>query len=107
MADGQPATHERELISFAGVAVLTHAGLLRNDALYCAEVEDDLMREYLKFYIDGGWVDPVELRTIDVENPANEQVCGRIAIRSSADVDHAVAAARAAFANWSPSSSAG
>lgn len=44
------------------------------------------MREYLKFYVDGEWVDPVEPRTIDVENPATEQVCGRIAIGSSADV---------------------
>jgi aldehyde dehydrogenase (NAD+) len=62
------------------------------------------MREYLKFYIDGQWVDPVELRTIEVENPATEQVCGRIAIGASADVDKAVAAARVAFGRWSQSS---
>ncbi|WP_313675407.1 aldehyde dehydrogenase family protein [Mycolicibacterium sp.] len=61
------------------------------------------MREYLKFYIDGQWVDPVELRLLDVENPATEQVCGRIAIGSSADVDRAVSAARAAFVSWSQS----
>jgi aldehyde dehydrogenase (NAD+) len=61
------------------------------------------MREYLKFYIDGQWVDPVELRLLDVENPATEQVCGRIAIGSSADVDRAVSAARAAFVGWSQS----
>jgi len=61
------------------------------------------MREYLKFYIDGSWVDPVELRCLDVENPATEQVCGRIAIGSSADVDRAVAAARVAFVSWSAS----
>ncbi len=62
------------------------------------------MREYLKFYIDGQWVDPVELRVIDVENPATERVCGRIAIGASADVDKAVSAARAAFPGWSQSS---
>ena len=62
------------------------------------------MREYLEFYIGGQWVDPVELRTIEVENPATEQVCGRIAIGSSADVDSAVAAARAAFDGWAQSS---
>ena len=61
------------------------------------------MREYLTFYIDGQWVDPVELRLLDVENPATEQVCGRIAIGTSADVDRAVAAARAAFVSWSQS----
>jgi aldehyde dehydrogenase (NAD+) len=55
------------------------------------------MREYLKFYVDGQWADPVELRTLDVINPASEAVCGRIALGSAADVDRAVRAARAAF----------
>ena len=58
------------------------------------------MREYLKFYIDGAWVDPVELKTLDVENPATEQVAGRIALGSAADVDKAVKAARKAFPAW-------
>jgi len=62
------------------------------------------VREYLRFYIDGQWVDPVELRVIDVENPATERVCGKIAIGSSADVDRAVTAARTAFGSWSQSS---
>ena len=65
---------------------------------------DGFMREYVKFYIGGQWVDPAELRVIDVENPATERVCGRIAIGSSADVDKAVAAARLAFTGWSQSS---
>ena len=64
------------------------------------------MREYLKFYIDGQWVDPLALRTLDVENPATEQACGKIALGSAADVDKAVEAARKAFANWSQSSRA-
>ncbi|MBJ7383753.1 MAG: aldehyde dehydrogenase family protein, partial [Mycolicibacterium sp.] len=59
------------------------------------------MRSYLKFYIDGQWVDPVEPRTVDVENPATEQVAGRISLGSAADVDKAVDAARRAFATWS------
>ena len=59
------------------------------------------MREYLKFYIDGQWVDPVEPKTVDVENPATEQVAGRVSIGSAADVDQAVKAARRAFASWS------
>jgi aldehyde dehydrogenase (NAD+) len=62
------------------------------------------MREYLKFYIDGQWVDPVELRTLDVENPATEQVVGKIAMGSAADVDRAVKAARKAFPAWSQTS---
>ncbi len=64
------------------------------------------MRDYLKFYIDGQWVDPVQPRTLDVENPATEAVCGRISLGSAADVDKAVKAARRAFASWSLSSRA-
>ena len=62
------------------------------------------MRDYLKFYIDGQWVDPVELRTLDVDNPTTEQVGGKIALGSSADVDKAVKAARKAFGGWSVTS---
>jgi aldehyde dehydrogenase (NAD+) len=59
------------------------------------------MREYLKFYIDGKWVDPVEPKTADVINPATEEVSGRISLGNIADVDKAVAAARKAFKTWS------
>ncbi len=62
------------------------------------------MREYLKFYIDGQWVDPVTPVTSDVINPATEEVSGRISMGSPADVDKAVAAARRAFASWSVTS---
>ena len=30
------------------------------------------MREYLKFYIDGQWVDPIEMKTVETINPATE-----------------------------------
>lgn len=59
------------------------------------------MREYLQFYIDGKWVDPVEPKTADVINPATEEVSGRISVGSVADVNKAVAAARKAFTSWS------
>ena len=59
------------------------------------------MREYLKFYIDGQWVEPTELKTLDVINPATEGVAGKIALGSAADVDKAVKAARKAFESWS------
>ena len=62
------------------------------------------MREYLKFYIDGQWVEPVSLKTLDVINPANEEVVGKIALGGEADVDKAVKAARKAFATWSETS---
>ena len=62
------------------------------------------MRDHLKFYINGEWVDPVEPRIVDVENPATEKVAGRIALGSAADVDKAVKAAREAFPAWSRTS---
>ncbi len=62
------------------------------------------MREMLKFYIDGEWVEPVTPATLDVINPATEAVCGRISLGSSADVDRAVAAAVRAFPEFSQTS---
>ena len=62
------------------------------------------MRNYLKFYINGTWVDPVTPKTLDVINPATEAVAGRISMGSAADVDAAVRAARAAFASYSQTS---
>ena len=59
------------------------------------------MRDYLKFYINGTWVDPVTPRTLEVINPATEAVCGHISNGSAADVDKAVKAARKAFGSWS------
>ena len=66
--------------------------------------EETGMREYLKFYIDGKWVDPVSPKTLDVINPANEAVCGHISMGSAADVDKAAKAARKAFATFSQTS---
>ncbi len=64
------------------------------------------MREHLKFYIDGQWVDSASGRTLDVINPATEEVAGHIALGSPGDVDRAVAAARKAFGAWSRTSRA-
>ena len=58
------------------------------------------MREMLKFYIDGKWVDPVTPNAADVINPATEEPCGRISLGSPADVDLAVAAAKRAEAGY-------
>ena len=62
------------------------------------------MREYMKFYIDGKWVDPVTPKSLDVINPATEEVCGHISAGSAADVDKAVAAAKKAFETYSKTS---
>ena len=62
------------------------------------------MREYLKFYINGAWVDPATPKTLAVINPATEQAAGHISMGSATDVDKAVRAARAAFASYSQTS---
>lgn len=62
------------------------------------------MKEYLQFYINGEWVDPVVARTLDVVNPATEEPVGKISMGGAQDVDKAVAAARAAFDAFSQTS---
>jgi aldehyde dehydrogenase (NAD+) len=62
------------------------------------------MREYMKFYIDGQWVDPITPKSLDVINPATEAVCGHISAGSAADVDVAVKAAQKAFVTYSQTS---
>ncbi|MBL6715734.1 MAG: aldehyde dehydrogenase family protein [Pseudomonadales bacterium] len=54
-----------------------------------------------KFYINGEWVDPIGTETLDVINPATEEPICAIALGSKADVDRAVAAAKAAFETFS------
>jgi aldehyde dehydrogenase (NAD+) len=62
------------------------------------------MRDYLKFYIDGQWVEPKGSKTVDVINPATEAVAGRVTLGAAEDVDIAVRAARKAFATFSQTS---
>ncbi|MGC5019544.1 aldehyde dehydrogenase family protein [Micromonospora sp. DT47] len=57
-----------------------------------------LVRRHL--YVDGGWVDPSDGDTIAVENPATGEIVGQVPAGAPADVDRAVAAARAAFPGW-------
>ncbi|WP_321916105.1 MULTISPECIES: aldehyde dehydrogenase family protein [unclassified Paraburkholderia] len=60
------------------------------------------MHQLDQFYIGGQWVAPaVGGSTIDIVNPATESVIGKLTMGSTADVDRAVAAARAAFPAWS------
>ncbi|WP_119305141.1 aldehyde dehydrogenase family protein [Dongia deserti] len=61
------------------------------------------MSNHRKFYINGAWVDPIEPRSLDVINPATEETFATISIGSAKDVDRAVAAARAAFPQFSQS----
>jgi len=57
-----------------------------------------------EFFIDGAWVAPVRARNLPVIDPATEQPLGDVALGSAADVDKAVAAARAAFEGFAATS---
>ena len=56
--------------------------------------------ERLKNYINGSWVDSETSNFLQVQNPATEEVLGEVPMSTSADVDRAVAAAKAAFDGW-------
>jgi len=60
--------------------------------------------EKLKFYIDGGWVDPAVAAETGVINPATEEEFGKISLGTREDVDRAVRAARSAFWTYSETS---
>ena len=58
-----------------------------------------------EFYINGEWVKPInDLKTLDVINPATEEVYGKIALGDKDDVDAAVEAAYSAFESFGYSS---
>jgi aldehyde dehydrogenase (NAD+) len=59
------------------------------------------MQEYMQFYINGEWVDPVTPSSLEVINPATEQPFATISMGSAADVEKAVAAASGAFDSFS------
>ncbi len=57
-----------------------------------------------EFYIDGERVAPLGAKTMPVINPATEEAMYEVALGSAADVDKAVAAARAAFGGYAVTS---
>ena len=59
------------------------------------------MLEKLQMYINGEWVESHSTETIEVMNPSDDSVLGIITAGNSDDVDKAVAAAKAAFVDFS------
>ena len=57
-----------------------------------------------QLYINGKWVQPIGTGSIDVINPATEEIIGKIPVGSKEDIDIAASAARIAFDSWSKSS---
>jgi acyl-CoA reductase-like NAD-dependent aldehyde dehydrogenase len=69
-----------------------------------AVAAEALVRDRL--YIGGEWVEPAGDGTIEVVNPSTEETVGRIPEGTPEDAERAVAAARAAFEEWSSTSPA-
>lgn len=59
------------------------------------------MRNELKHYINGEWVESTGSDTIDVINPATEEVIGKISSGTKEDLNKAVEAAQAALPSFS------
>lgn len=62
------------------------------------------MQHERQHYVNGAWVDPIQPTLVGVVNPSTEETFTQIACGGPADVDRAVAAARAAFPAFSGSS---
>ncbi|WP_174550780.1 aldehyde dehydrogenase family protein [Microtetraspora malaysiensis] len=54
-----------------------------------------------QLYVNGVWLSSTSGEGVDVVNPATEEIIDRVPAGSPADVEPAVAAARAAFPSWS------
>ena len=62
------------------------------------------MSDKKKFYINGKWVSPKSNKSIQVINPATEEVCAEISLGLKEDVNDAVLSAKEAFKTWAFSS---
>ena len=62
-------------------------------------MSDSLKTEYDKLFIGGKWTEPSTDEVIEVHCPATGEYVGKVPMAAAADVDAAVAAARAAFDN--------
>ena len=59
------------------------------------------MEKYLQHYINGQWVDSIGGTVHEVISPSTEEACTQITLGTKADVDAAVAAAKAAYVTYS------
>ncbi|WP_331729327.1 aldehyde dehydrogenase (plasmid) [Streptomyces sp. NBC_00028] len=55
------------------------------------------MITYGRLFIGGSWVEPSDAQLLDIASPHDQAVVGRVAQAQPADIDRAVAAARASF----------
>ena len=56
--------------------------------------------EKLDFYIDGSWIKPSGVETLDVINPASEEKVTKISLGTAEHVDQAVKAVHRGRGRW-------
>src|SRR2546423_11305398 len=66
----------------------------------------EAVKTYQQF-IGGGWADSASGETLDVINPADDQVIAKVPKSAAEDVDRAVEAAANAFPAWGAATPAG
>jgi malonate-semialdehyde dehydrogenase (acetylating)/methylmalonate-semialdehyde dehydrogenase len=54
----------------------------------------------LKFYINGGWVEPKRSDYFETTNPAKDEGIAEVPVASTEEVEQAIAAAQSAFLKW-------
>lgn len=59
------------------------------------------MKHTVRNYIDGQWAQAESSGCLDVENPSTGDILARVPLSVASELDNAVAAARAAFPQWS------
>lgn len=64
------------------------------------------MKNLNKLFINGQWITSKSNETLDIVNPATEQVIASVASANVADVEQAIGAAKKAFIIWSQTSAA-
>jgi aldehyde dehydrogenase (NAD+) len=68
----------------------------------CRSIDlEKFMIEKREFYINGEWVSPRAGRDCEVIDPSTEEACAVISLGGTEDTNAAVAAAKAAFEEWS------
>src|SRR3984885_5763611 len=62
------------------------------------------MRQFNQIYVDGAFVTPHGRKTIDLINPTNNEVIGKVTMADESDTRQTIAAAKKAFAPFSQTS---
>src|SRR4029078_13286068 len=83
---------------FLGASGRVHPG--GRAKAHVSQEEDRRFMRVLENFINGAWVSSSGTTLLDVKNPATGELLAKVPLSTSADVDAAVQAAKAAFPAW-------